>query len=553
MKKLKTILQITGKSYRDLVKFSLIGLIAGSCGLTFITLLNKSIQLLIEDKLHLQRTELVLLFFAVIIVFFSARRLLAVGIIGFSQSLFWNMRKEIIKIILGSDFSKIVSSQHAIYSTLTRDIGTLTSASLLIIEFQTSLVLILGCFVYMFILSPLLFFISLSVVLLGVLLYRKGIKRNTELFKNSRNYEQIFLKYFNSVLLGIKEINLEPLKGKQIFHDKIDPVINDSFRNNKKAYTGYLNNQVTGQVLFYLLVTFMVLYAGDVFSINKSTVVSFVFILLYVLGPLENIMIILPTLTMASIAANKLIQLKSDLETEQTGNSATVESGPPLVFRRIEVTNLTYQYTRDEASFKIGPLNFEVNKGEIIFIYGGNGSGKTTFLYTLVHLLKHEEGMFLVNESELNKTYSIAEYKKIFSPVFSNYFLFDELFGIEQVDTQRAKEYLDLFEINGKVIIEDGKFSTIDLSTGQRKRLALVTALLEKKDILVLDEWAADQDPAFRKKFYIKILPLLKKQGFTIIAITHDDKYYDVADELYCMDYGKLIKEEKHQEIASAY
>jgi putative ATP-binding cassette transporter len=131
----------------------------------------------------------------------------------------------------------------------------------------------------------------------------------------------------------------------------------------------------------------------------------------------------------------------------------------------------------------------------------------------------------------------------MFAVVFSNFFLFDELACADNCDMEKFKRYLQVFELEGKVELQDGRFSTTDLSTGQRKRLALIAALLEEKPVLVLDEWAADQDPHFREKFYMDIIPLLKKEGITLIAITHDDKYYHCADKLFRMDYGKLRME----------
>jgi len=64
---------------------------------------------------------------------------------------------------------------------------------------------------------------------------------------------------------------------------------------------------------------------------------------------------------------------------------------------------------------------------------------------------------------------------------------------------------------------------------------------LEGNDFIVLDEWAADQDPVFRKKFYTVILPRLKAEGKTIIALTHDDAYFDAADHIINLDEGRVV------------
>ncbi|HAP63991.1 MAG TPA: hypothetical protein DCR93_32380, partial [Cytophagales bacterium] len=174
------------------------------------------------------------------------------------------------------------------------------------------------------------------------------------------------------------------------------------------------------------------------------------------------------------------------------------------------------------------------------FIYGGNGSGKTTFMHSFLGLLRPNEGTITFNGRTLADE-NYGEYKRLFSVVFNDFYLFDQFYGNEGFDVERARNYLSRFDMEGRVEITEHGFSTTELSTGQRKRLALISAILEDKPILVLDEWAADQDPYFRRKFYEEILPELKAEGRTVLAITHDDAYYRTADKVYRMEYGKLI------------
>ena len=129
----------------------------------------------------------------------------------------------------------------------------------------------------------------------------------------------------------------------------------------------------------------------------------------------------------------------------------------------------------------------------------------------------------------------------LFAPVFSDFHLFDEIYGISNIPTEKANAYLKIFEIEDKIYFDSYKFSNIKLSTGQRKRLALISAMLEKKPILILDEFAADQDPYFKKKFYTEIIPFIRSEGFTIVAITHDDNYYQYCTKRYKMDGGKMM------------
>ncbi|MEM8908879.1 MAG: ATP-binding cassette domain-containing protein, partial [Bacteroidota bacterium] len=204
-----------------------------------------------------------------------------------------------------------------------------------------------------------------------------------------------------------------------------------------------------------------------------------------------------------------------------------------------------------QEGFALGPVNFQVNSAETIFIYGGNGSGKSTFIKTLLQLYVQDRGSIEWDGAIVDAN-NRDQYRNLFAVVFSDFHLFDELYGVDQVSQELVEEYLTLFEVDHKVSINNGQFSTTQLSTGQRKRLAIIAALLENKPLLVLDEWAADQDPEFRRKFYNVILPFIKSKGITTIAITHDDAYYACCDRIYRMDYGKIVEEQPYRPTLSA-
>jgi putative ATP-binding cassette transporter len=276
--------------------------------------------------------------------------------------------------------------------------------------------------------------------------------------------------------------------------------------------------------------------------IKSSETISFVFTLLYLLGSIETIMVLLPQLARAKIASNHLLELKSKLQKAVSYNPVSVRNLLKEDFEQITVNDLEFHYGEDDRAFGIGPVNLNIQKGDTIFIYGGNGSGKTTFVHTVLGLNVPTGGEIRCNGTLIDEEH-YPDYRALFAVVFSDFYLFNEVLGVDNVDMDKWNYYIQLFELDGIVTMDGKTFSTTNLSTGQRKRLALISALLEEKPVLVIDEWAADQDPYFRKKFYTEIIPLLKDEGITVIAITHDDKYYQCADKLYKMDYGKLIEE----------
>jgi putative ATP-binding cassette transporter len=535
-------MQMPHMNKRQLLKYTLLGILSGLFSFLFIKTVTFVVGLIVAGELTKVSIEYAALFSSTILLFVWTRSTLSLAIIRLSQTLFWNLRINILSLVLKADYQQLVKQKTEVRAALVSDVNVLTNASLGIINFFISIILAVSCLTYLLTISFILFNITLFVALIGVVVYHLSSGNEMRNFRNARGLENKFQENFNAILDGYKEIYLEPKKGRSIFDNKIRNIANEAYTNNIKAHTGFLNNQIIGQVLFYILIASVLLLFSIWLNINASDMISFVFTLLYLLSSIETIMILLPDLARAKVASNHLLDLRKSLEENKSVNPISENFLAKEEFEVLSISNLEFYYGDHDRSFGIGPVNFNIQKGEIIFIYGGNGSGKTTFIYSLLGLCKPLDGEIRYNGILIDEKNN-GGYRSIFSAVFSDFYLFNELYGINEFDEKKWNYYLELFELEDKVKIEGKSFSTTDLSTGQRKRLALISVLLEEKPVLIIDEWAADQDPYFRRKFYTRILPLLKEEGFTIIAITHDDKYYHCADKLYKMDYGKLTEQ----------
>jgi ABC-type siderophore export system fused ATPase/permease subunit len=140
-----------------------------------------------------------------------------------------------------------------------------------------------------------------------------------------------------------------------------------------------------------------------------------------------------------------------------------------------------------------------------------------------------------------NEVVKGAQLSEYYSAIFSTAHIFKKVYNIDlQQKSAEIARYLKMLHLDKKVSITGNKYSTIDLSGGQRKRLALLQCYLEDAPIYLFDEWAADQDPDYRNVFYRTLLPEMKRAGKIVIAITHDDHYFDVADKIFKMNFGKL-------------
>jgi putative ATP-binding cassette transporter len=231
--------------------------------------------------------------------------------------------------------------------------------------------------------------------------------------------------------------------------------------------------------------------------------------------------------------SSSINEIKENIETLDILNANSFAS-------KISFENVRFEYSL-KNEFSVGPLNFFINPRDLIFISGNNGSGKTTIFKLLTGLYQPTSGNIIIDNQSVWPE-SIFYYRSLFAVVFSDFYLFKQLYGINSIDPEWTNTWLDRLQLTNKLKIINGKFSTLKLSTGQRKRLALFAALAEKKPILILDEWAADQDPGFRQYFYNSILPLIRAENITVIAITHDENYFHLADKRLHLENGVLVQ-----------
>lgn len=313
----------------------------------------------------------------------------------------------------------------------------------------------------------------------------------------------------------------------------------DKYRVKKgQSALAFANMFVIGEMLFTLAIGFIALIFPLILrNLESTNVASYVFILLYMTGPVHGILDTIPNAIEVKISFKRINDLL-----EQIYNSKGKEYDELFQYEgnniNLKLNDVEYFYdNNDEKSFKVGPINYEFNTGEIIFIIGGNGSGKSTLAKLITGLYAPSKGSITLNNNKISEVLLNENY----SAVFGDFYLFDKLYGIDHRGKEKEiQKYLELLQINNKVEIVDGKFSTTKLSTGQKKRLALLISYLEDRPIYLFDEWAADQDPEFRLFFYDTLLPKLKRSGKCVIAITHDDRYFDMADKIIKMEFGKL-------------
>jgi len=276
-----------------------------------------------------------------------------------------------------------------------------------------------------------------------------------------------------------------------------------------------------------------IIYGIELDYMSKTKIIT---VFIFMLPSLYVIDTFLPNINRTIISIKRINLLFRQLsKSKQT----SVFQGRITTFKSIQVKDLGFSYYNKQGnvSYTIGPISMSFYSGEIVFITGGNGSGKSTFSKVLTGLYSPSKGEFIVNDQKV----SMTNHRYLFSAIMADYHLFDRFYGVDTVDDSKVNELLFEMKLDTKVKWENNQFSHSPLSTGQQKRLALIIALMEDKPVYVFDEWAADQDTQFKDYFYKHIIVQLKQKGKLVIVITHDDMFFDCADRVVTMDYGRIV------------
>ena len=424
-----------------------------------------------------------------------------------------------------------------INAVVNRDTQTISQAASPIIVAIQSLVMVFFIGIYIALLNPYAFALTVVIVAIGVAIHTR--KRN-ELMRDlqvSGSRETEFFGTLTHLVEGFKEVKLNSERNQAVYAELVrlaNMVI------DLKSHTAYVfaDHFIFSQTAFYILLGLIVFLLPGAFPGQLMSVTA---ALLFVIGPLSSLIGTLPVFSMANVAVANVAALEAQLDLLQPERPDTV-SKPPADYNQIELSTMYFAYRDRQGAptFEVGPLELTIRKQEVLFIVGGNGSGKSTFLKLLTGLYYPESGSLRVDNKDVTAI-GYTAYRNMFSAIFSDYHLFDRVFGVRYDDNVVNAMVKDM-ELTGKTSFRDGRFENQDLSTGQRKRLALIISLLEDRPIYVFDEWAADQDPHFRERFYTEILPDLKRRQKTIIAATHDDKYFGAADRVLRMDNGKFVQ-----------
>lgn len=430
-----------------------------------------------------------------------------------------------------------------------RAMGALTQDLDSIVVFFVSLpsmamqgAVIVGCLAYLGMLSLPILAVALGVLGVGTLGTQLLSTRALRHLRASRDREDKLLNRFRALFDGAKELKLHRARANAFVGSELAPHVEAVRVQRTRGYVLHALAASWGNLLLFGFVGLTTFVLAQLFGADAHVMSGYALVFLYLIMPVEGLLAALPSLNSARVAFERIGALEAALPAEP-GNHADSAAAPAPVerFSRIVFEGVEHRYVResDDGLFTLGPIDLTFDAGELVYLVGGNGSGKTTLAKLLVGLYAPERGRLLVDGVAVDDA-TRAAYRQRFSVVFSDFHLFDSLLGLTGEREGMARTLLVALQLDHKVRIERGTFSTLALSQGQRKRLALLVAFLEDRPFYVFDEWAADQDPAFKDVFYRTLLPALKANGKTVLVITHDDRYFDLADRLVKLENGRI-------------
>lgn len=430
-----------------------------------------------------------------------------------------------------------------IHARITRDTGAIAQAARPLFAVAQAVVMIVFTIIYIATVSPMAMLLCVTLIAGGAGIYLKDRKRYEEGLNDASKQEDRLFDSLNGLLRGFKELRINKLKSDDVFDD-FHATAAQVRESRTSVMILFSNNVIFIEMFFVILlgaIAFVLPILSDSFSTSATKIVAAI---LFFFGPLVNVVTMIPVLAQVNVTVDNLRRLEATLD-EALEKSAEWETSPLTDFRafrsiRLEGISFTYRDPDGNATFQVGPIDGEVRRGEILFLVGGNGSGKTTFMKLFTALYRPAQGGIRVDDVEIGPT-NIQSYRNLFSTIFTDFHLFDKLHGLKDAAPERVNALLRVMDISHKTVFGDGRFSNIQLSTGQRKRLALVVSYLEDKAVYIFDEVAADQDPQFRRYFYETLLPEMKSAGKTVVVVSHDDRYFHIADRVLHMDYGALL------------
>ncbi|MEM6452014.1 MAG: cyclic peptide export ABC transporter [Cyanobacteria bacterium P01_D01_bin.105] len=529
------------------------GFVSGGCSAGLIGLISRTVSAVDAPGAAAAATFILLGLVALMTAALS--RIL---LVRFSQAVVFGLQTRLCRQVLATELKPLEDiGLPRLLAVLTEDIQAIATAAGVVPIIAINIASAVGCMVYISWLSWQVLGLVLLLTLVASVSCRWFLVRGRRSLSVARKQQDRLFQHFRSLVDGVKELKLKYYGQQDFLNNDLEQSALAVKHSNTTGLSLFAILDSWGKFIYFFAMGLILFLLPYWLPIPVETRFAYVLTFTYLLGPMESLVNKLPFLSKASIALQKIETLGLSLEKHTSAIAAPAtptETSTDNV--ALQVKGATHQYRGDyfgrdgerqrDYTFTLGPVDLSVSSGELVFIVGGNGSGKSTLAKLLCGLYQPQSGQIWLN-GEAIEPHNQQWYRQHFSAVFSDFYLFERVLGNEalaaadEISDARSHQYLKALQLDHKVQIQHGRFSTTALSQGQRKRLALLSAALDDRPIYLFDEWAADQDPTFKRIFYTQILADLKAKSKIIFVISHDDRYFHLADRLIKLDYGTIV------------
>lgn len=463
------------------------------------------------------------------------------------------LRRDLSRAFLALDYSKLRANEHLVSSALIADVTRLAPLLLILPHTLFQALMVIFGFAYLYTISAPLLLLYATIVIVGIGCSAAILRGTVRRFRLLRTREEKLFELLGAVAKGKKELTLSRPRARHFLDVVLAAAIEDARLLAESAQRWLVYGESWSTGLAFCAV-FGVIYGNQTMAGEPANVVlQFVLVALFLMSPMQTLMYSVREISSGFSSVRHLESIGvAPWKAKPSEPADDVDETTPDGWRRIEVRDLVYQYEAESGDgFCLGPIDLAIDRGEIVFIIGGNGSGKSTLALLLVGLIAPTAGRLEIDGTAVERN-TLAAYRSLFTGVFADFYVFPHVLDRSGHPASDAEinGWLTRLQLPADVTAHRGELSTVHLSHGQRKRLALAQAYVDDADIYVFDEWAADQDPQFRNYFYLYLLPELKERGKTVVVVTHDDRYFSTADRVVKLERGRLVESHASDPIA---
>ncbi len=439
--------------------------------------------------------------------------------------------------ILRTDLRALERIGHTrIYTVVAQETSYLAENFPQIVGAGQSLFLIIFVMLYIALLSQISFIVVSFFAVVGIVIFTVRRQRLDRQMVAVHGHETAVLDTLTHFVDGFQEVRLNADKNDALFHR-----FQEAVQNLAHAVTRIGRDWVTlllfGNAYLYAMFGVVIFVLPIFLSGYSDTIYKIVSAVIFCIGPVISIFGTAHLYSRAELGLANVTALDAELGALTSDVAASPQMQRFASFAEIVFDDVSFSY--EPGGFAIGPMNLRLRRGDLVYLRGGNGAGKSTALKLLCGLYRPTAGRIRVDGVEVDAA-SLQPYREIFSAIFTDFHLFDRIYGVGDVEASVVHALIARMELQDKVDFVDGRFTTLNLSTGQRKRLAMIVSLLEDRPVCIFDEWAADQDAHFREVFYTELLPQLQARGKTIIVVSHDDRYWRLGDRVITLELGEM-------------